>query len=459
MKTWRLGIMAMLILLSGCAASRLSDAERLVRNERYDEAVKAYLKEIEPQIINGKAVVYYDRDVITGLGEVYWFMNKYETALKILQRVATKDPFFGKAQYLMGLCQEAKSEDRKAVEIYSRYIKIPASDPYRYVMAGRLDWLTRKLITREVQNVLSQEQTIADTPVSENSVAVLYFMSQSEDPQWAPLQKGLAEMLTTDLAQATELQVVERLRLNYLMEEMRLGVADMLDESTQARYGQLLGAKTLIKGAYMVLPDMKMTLDAGIFESNAAVFPKPSNYEGTLAKLFQMEKQLVLEIFDYFGIQISLEVRERLLQTPTDNMQAFLHYCLGLDALDRMDHKSAQRSFQKAIQIDPAFQMARDRLVPPRVWEITHNRNLVRMQHDVAQFVHSLPRGGPERLLKPEEGLITAWARLQRMGVYQGAGFLPGNETREGFSEADTKGARVLPELIGLPPDPIRQQQ
>ena len=90
---------------------------------------------------------------------------------------------------------------------------------------------------------------------------------------------------------------------------------------------------------------------------------------------------------------------------------------------------------------------------------MTHSRNLVRMHHEVAHFVRRLPRGGPERLLKTKEGLITAWARLQRMGMHQSAGLLPGNEAREGFSEADHSGARVLPELIGLPPDPIRQQQ
>ena len=458
MKTQWLGALVIVALLSGCATSRMGEAERLIKKERYDEAVRVYLRELEPHVKDGKRLVYYDREIITGLGEAYWLMQRYETASKILLSVIEKEPYYGKAQFYYGLCMEQMADDQKALDIYRKYPRLPGSDPYRYVMAGRLDWLTRRLITREVQAALRDESSLSNTTLPSNSVAVLYFMSQSEDPQWAPLQKGLAEMISNDLAQSGELRVVERLRLNYLMEELRMDVAGISEESSQTRLGKLLGANTLVKGSYMVLPDLKMTLDAGIFQNSAAAFPKPASFEGNLARLFQMEKQLVLEVFDYFGIQLTLEARERILQIPTEDMEAFMHYCLGLDALDRMDFEGAQRSFQKAVTIDPTFQMARDYLVPAKVWEFTHSQNVVRLQRDVVQFVERLPRGGPERLLRPEEGLVSAWKRLQRLSAYQGAGFLPGNDTREGFQEADDKGARVLPETLGVPPNPVRQQ-
>ncbi|MCK5147175.1 tetratricopeptide repeat protein [bacterium] len=456
MKIRMFAYLIIVTLLSGCASSRMSDAEYYVEKEDYAKAIKAYLSQIEPHLKDGRAMVYYDRDVVTGLGEVYWLMQKYETALQILRRVVTKDPFFGKAQYYLGLSYEGLGEDDKAIDAYKNYPKIPASDPYRYVMAGRLDWMIRKFIIRDVQKVLQDESAYSWDSILENTIGVLYFDSQSEDPQWAPLQKGLAEMLATDLAQSGELNIVERMRINYLMEELRLSVSGMMQDEEQLRVGKFVGAKTLIKGSYMILPNMKMTLDAGIFNSQSSTFPRPSSYEGSLGRLFQIEKQLAFEIFEYFGVDLPLEAREEILKIPTKDMEAFMNYCMGLDALDRMNFAESQEFFHKALAIDQNFQLAKDRLIPQKVWDMTHNRNLVRLQHDVSQFVRKIPRGGPERLIQPESGLVGAWNRLMKLSAYQGAGFLPGNETRKGFQEADDKGARLLPTTLGVPPTPIR---
>src|SRR5688572_24780539 len=54
------------------------------------------------------------------------------------------------------------------------------------------------------------------------TVAVLYFDNNSADPQYDVLQKGLADMLVTDLSQVESLQVVEREKLQQLVDELKL---------------------------------------------------------------------------------------------------------------------------------------------------------------------------------------------------------------------------------------------
>lgn len=442
-----------LMLLGGCTTTRYGTAEKHIRQKEYDKAVRAYLRLLDPHLRQGKRYIYYDREAVTGIGVAYWYMRKYETAIKILRMVVSKDRDYGKARFYLGLSLEGMGKDSEAIEAYRGYPAVSTYDHYRRIMVGRLDWLVRKQIVREVQLALNNEDQLNVSMYSDKSLAVLYFLSLSEDPQWQPLQKGLAEMMITDLSQVDELQVVERIRLNQLMEELNLSATGIMDESTAPRLGKLLGARNLIKGSYMVMPDQKMTLDAGVYSIGSLENPGLANLDGNLARLFRMEKELVLRILDHFQIRLTPQQREKILEIPTESMLAFMSYCKGLDALDRGDYDGAFDAFNQAVRTDANFKMARDRLITPRLWEITHNRNLNRVSNEVAELIDRMPRGRTEAIYTPPE-LVSSWNRLQRMGNHQNAGLIPGNDTRESLQEASIVGAPVVPELLTEPPPP-----
>jgi hypothetical protein len=260
-------------------------------------------------------------------------------------------------------------------------------------------------------------------------------------------------MMITDLAQVEELKVVERLRLNMLMEELNLSRTGLMEEDLGPRLGKLLGARNLVKGSYLVMGDRKMTLDAGVYALGELMAPSQARMDGDLSRLFRMEKELVLRIMDHFQIQLTPQERERILLIPTENMMAFLSYCQGLEALDRGDFGEAHTHFSQAVQQDPNFQQAQDQLLPAQMWEVTHNRNLVRVNRDVEEMIDRLPVGRPERVYA-QPALVSTWGRLQRMGQYQNSAFLPGNDARESIQEASISGAYVIPVELPLPPDP-----
>ncbi len=97
------------------------------------------------------------------------------------------------------------------------------------------------------QKVLKEEKALRPVE-ARNTVAVLYFENKTGRSEFIPLQKGLALMLLTDLFKIRELQVVERIRIQALVEEMGLGASGMVDSQTTPRVGRLLGARLIIGG-------------------------------------------------------------------------------------------------------------------------------------------------------------------------------------------------------------------
>ena len=124
-------------VMLGCAVSKYDLAERYTARREYEKAVREYLKLINPHIKNGKRYIYYDKEVITRLGVVYWNMKKYDTAVKIFNRVVQKDPNYGKALFYLGLSYESLGDEDKAIETYKKYLTVNNNDPYRKVLIAR----------------------------------------------------------------------------------------------------------------------------------------------------------------------------------------------------------------------------------------------------------------------------------------------------------------------------------
>ncbi len=445
------------LLLGGCATTKYTPAEKQLENNQFDEAIRSYLKLLDPHIRNGKRFIFYDREAITGIGTVYWQMGKYETSARIFRMVVDKEPQFGKGLFYLGLSMEGMGRENDAIDVYRRYYNLRPYDPFRQVLVGRMDWLVKKKITHEIQQSLLNESSLNLTDSPEKSVAVLYFLSLSEDPQWEPLSKGLAEMIITDLSLVKELDVIERLRLNKIMEELNLSNSGLVQEETAPRLGKLLAARHLVKGSYLVMPDLTLDLNAGIYQAADVLVPQNADFNGNLAQLFRMEKELVLRILAYFNITLTPSLRERILQIPTENMMAFMSYCRGLDAQDRGELNKAREFFKQAVEYDPDFLMARDNNMTADMWDATHNRNLARLNRDVVQLVKTRGREEGELVYRPSLPLMSSRNRLQWLGAYQNAGFLPGRDARQSLQEADFNGVQLLPKRpLDEPPPPSR---
>ena len=97
----------------------------------------------------------------------------------------------------------------------------------------------------------------ATTPV----VAVLYFDNNSfgkDRSDYDGLGKGIADLLINDMASNPSMRVVERDRLQSILQEQDLVRSKSIDPATAVKLGRMLGAAYLITGGFM--SDSKGTL-------------------------------------------------------------------------------------------------------------------------------------------------------------------------------------------------------
>jgi TolB-like protein len=90
----------------------------------------------------------------------------------------------------------------------------------------------------------------ANAPV----VAVLYFDNNSfgkDRADYEGLGKGIADLLINDMASNPAMRVVERDRLQSILQEQNLVSTKSVDPQTAVRLGKLLGAQYMVTGGFM----------------------------------------------------------------------------------------------------------------------------------------------------------------------------------------------------------------
>ena len=87
------------------------------------------------------------------------------------------------------------------------------------------------------------------------TLAIMDFTNSSitDKEDFDPLQQGLATLMIHNLNGATDLKVVERERIQWLLEEQALQRdTDVVDQQTAVRAGKLLGAHAVLFGGFIV---------------------------------------------------------------------------------------------------------------------------------------------------------------------------------------------------------------
>jgi len=433
----------MILIWLNCASMSSSPPTRSA--DQYSSAIQKYQQRLKQN--------HQDTEAYREIGVICYETGKYPLAQKFLTRsykMDTKDP---KTLMYLGLTLEKQNRLKIALQVYRKFNTVSHLSPYRSQMAGRYMLLNRQLIRQEMQQLAAQEATLSGEPPSPKTIAVFPLNYQGDAEKYAYLGKGISEMMITDLAQVKGLTLIERIRMQALIDEMALGQSGMVDESTMPKMGKLLRAGKIIHGNYDIPKKDQIELAAGFWDVVKNEFPPLSSQSDVLNNLFLLEKDMVFSIIDQLGIQLTPEERMKIQRIPTKNIQAFMAYCQGLEMEDRGDFQQAAKFFQQAVELDPNFSQANQKQQEAEVLYAA----------DISADIKYSPTAQPSSPSQPTTKTTTTTTtnlvsnRLNNITTNIGTIFVPGQDSRESAQEASQSGAEILGDLPLPPALPIRR--
>jgi TolB-like protein len=204
------------------------------------------------------------------------------------------------------------------------------------------------------------------TASAADGVAVLYF-DNGGGPELDALTVGLAQMLITDLQ--GDALVVERARLQAVLDELALGHGGVADPATAARVGRLLGAKWLVLGSYFELVGT-LRVDTRLVEVETGAVRFAHGVTGDRRGFLELERQIAAALAPEVRRASGFEAPAPTTRgdggadaapagspdaagTPAaDAVAAAVAYSEGLIALDRSDVARAREAFERAVATD-----------------------------------------------------------------------------------------------------------
>ena len=199
------------------------------------------------------------------------------------------------------------------------------------------------------------------------TVAVLPFVNSAigqATAELAPLSKGIADLLITELAQNPAIRVVERENIAALLAEQNLGRDGRVDDATAVRIGKLLGARHLVTGSFvtdrsgtMVITIKSVDTETGRIEYSDMDRGRTENFLELVTKVGQKTNAgLKLPALTPAARQTSEARAERQRRVP---FQAVMMYSRAISAQDSGNRAEALTLFSQTIDRFPDFEDAK----------------------------------------------------------------------------------------------------
>ncbi len=205
---------------------------------------------------------------------------------------------------------------------------------------------------KEVKEAIKQEESLKTT---KGLLAVLYFNNQSGIAEYDNYQKGLALMLFDDFKKIKRknFQVVERGKLQALIDELKLSTSGLVKPETAPRVGKLLGAETILYGDLLsekkdelkVKPEMLNVMEKKSLEQK--------DVHGQIKEIVQIEKNILNNSIESLQIKVTKEER-KLLDIPlSEKPEALNNLFKAVDLTDQDNWKDAEPFYIKSFTEDP----------------------------------------------------------------------------------------------------------
>jgi len=283
----------------------------------------------------------------------------YEQSRSKLAEAGAKEPDNSAIYIYLGLSQMQLGNSANAISSFERYLQLSPDSPEAADVRKNLTLLKTSYTKEEVKGLVSGERKMFTGPETAKTIAV-YTPVNLGDTTHTHLGRGLASMVIHDLVQAEKFTVVERMRMQALLDELALSGSDLTARDTELRTGRLLGAGRVIPGSFSV-NKKSIAINTSLIRTDIGYTLGRQMASGSMAQFWELEKMLVFSILKDLGVKkddMPASVLSRVEKIHTKNLAAFSAYSAGVVATDNEDYGEAKKQFDKALEEDEDFELA-----------------------------------------------------------------------------------------------------
>lgn len=190
------------------------------------------------------------------------------------------------------------------------------------------------------------------------SLAILPFRNASGDASLDWLGSSLAEILSTDVGQSSQLRTVSPNRLHQIFSDLKISPATILDPPTLSRIAEFTSADRLVWGQYARFGD-QIRIDATIQDvkrGQSTMLTESATENNVLSAIDRFAGDIRSNLA--LSRSIVKELQEQSFKPSTNSLPAMRDYNDGLQFARSGSFLEAAKRFKASVGEDPRFALA-----------------------------------------------------------------------------------------------------
>ncbi len=192
---------------------------------------------------------------------------------------------------------------------------------------------------------------------ADRSIAVLPFASLNTGEESAYFARGFHDELLRQLGRIGDLRVISRTSVLQYREEGKRNLREI---------AEALGVSSIVEGSVQRAGN-RVRVEATLIDARSDQQMWGDRYDRDVTDVFAIQTAVAEEIAGALHARLSAAQKAQIARKPTQSAEAYDLYLRGLEYANRPSNQPdnwpiAERLYQKAIQMDPSFALARARL-------------------------------------------------------------------------------------------------
>ncbi len=175
------------------------------------------------------------------------------------------------------------------------------------------------------------------------------------------LSHAMTEFMCEDFSAFSDISIVERRKINFLLKEHEMSEAGLMDPATAVETGKIAGAQLMVFGSITQIDKNTARMIVKVVDVETSKIITSVSTDGK-PDYGSMEKELVEKLAEKLELTMKADGRELLEKSGTENHDAMYYYGLGLELGDKYDYSGAYENFKKACDLDADFAQAREQM-------------------------------------------------------------------------------------------------